>query len=125
MKESGANATKAHMENISLGALFLLDACKLADSVFGATRSTQHTIADATGDINKMAKHLRRTMVTVEKEDRAAEVAIDFDEPLSKGMQRMSKGWFEGFLSRTDTETDDVEDENEELDINYGLYDNV
>ena len=87
-----------------MGAFFLLDACKLADSVFGATRSTQHTITDATGDINNMAKHLRRTMVTVEKEGRAAE---DFDEPLSKGMQRMSKGWFEGFLSRTYTETED------------------
>ena len=99
--------------------------CKLADSVLGATRSTQHTIADATGDINKMAKHLRRTMVTVEKEDRAAEVVIDFDEQLSKGMQRMSKGWFEGFLSCADTETDDVEEENEELDINYMTMYNV
>lgn len=69
LKESGSNATKSHMENVSLSALFLLEACKLADSIFGVTHSSHHTIADATTDINKMVDHLRKSSVSTEKKD--------------------------------------------------------
>ena len=59
LRSCGSNATKAHMERVSLCALFLLEACKLTDSMFRATRSTHHTTTSAKGDIEKLVTHLR------------------------------------------------------------------
>ena len=58
LQSFGSNATKAHMERVSLCALFLLEACKLSDSMLGATRSTCHTATSAKGDIDKLVTRL-------------------------------------------------------------------
>lgn len=116
------------MENVSLSALFLLEACKLADSIFGVTHSSHHTIADATTDINKMVDHLRKSSVSTEKKDRAVP-SFSFSEPLSRGMDRIAQGWLSDFLLRTETEdtsdTTELENDTEELDINYELHDSM
>ena len=131
LKASGSNATKSHIEQVSLSALCLLNACKLADSMFGVSRCTQHTTADAANDISKMAEQLRKCMVTTEMVDWSIHDAVDFQEPLSKGMAKISQGWLQDFIQRTDTDDsndsdrDDFEIDREELDINYELYNNV
>ena len=69
LKASGSNATKSHIEQVSLSALCLLNACKLANSMFGVPRCTQHTTADAANDISKMVEQLHKCMDTTEMVD--------------------------------------------------------
>ena len=52
---SSANITVQHIKDVSLSGLFLLDAAKKADELFGVNKpSTRHTVRDAQGDITKM-----------------------------------------------------------------------
>ena len=56
---SSANITVQHIEDVSLSGLFLLDAAKKADELFGVHKpSTRHTVRDAQGDITKMCSYL-------------------------------------------------------------------
>ena len=70
LRSCGSIATKAHMERVSLCALFLLEACKLIDSMFGATRSTHHTTTSAKGDIEKLVTHLHDYLMVMEQPNR-------------------------------------------------------
>jgi len=59
IRSSGANITVQHIEDISLCGLFLMDAAKRADELFGVHKpSTRHTVRDAQGDINRMCSYL-------------------------------------------------------------------
>jgi hypothetical protein len=52
LRSSGANATKHHIEEVSLCTLFLMEAAKKADKEFGIPqRSARHATRDATADI--------------------------------------------------------------------------
>ena len=74
------------MERVSLCALFLLEACKLSDSMLGATRSTHHTTTSAKGDIEKLVTHLCDYSMVKEQPNRKEK--IEFDVPVSKGMKK-------------------------------------
>ena len=56
MKGGDGNVTENLAEEISLSALFLLEAAKKADNEFCTHRSTSHTIRDAKKDILSLAK---------------------------------------------------------------------
>ena len=56
---SSANITVQHIKDVSLSGLFLLDAAKKADELFGVNKpSTRHTVRDGQGDITKMCSYL-------------------------------------------------------------------
>ena len=55
LKSAGGNLTERHLEEVSLSALFLLDAAKKTDTAFGvAPRTTAHTVRDPSSDVSKM-----------------------------------------------------------------------
>ena len=126
LRSCGSNATKAHMERVSLCALFLLEACKLTDSMFGATRSTHYTTTSAKGDIEKLVTHLRDYLMVMEQPNRKEK--IEFDDPILKGMKKISQGWLSKFLSLGFTDESEssgeiVTEEGYELDMDYELFD--
>lgn len=57
MRSSGANVTQKHLEDVSMCGLFLLEACKKVDKMFGAECSGAHTTRDTGGDIKKIATY--------------------------------------------------------------------
>ena len=114
------------MERVSLCALFLLEACKLSDSMLGATRSTRHTATSAKSDIDKLVTRLCDYSMIKEQPNRRDN--IDFEDPISKGMKKISQGWLSKFLSQGEPSSTDslgttVTDESEELDMDYELFD--
>ena len=124
LRSCGSNATKAHMERVSLCALFLLEACKLTDSIFGTTRSTHHTTTSAKGDIEKLVAHLCDYLMVMEQPNRKEK--IEFDDPVLKGMKKISQGWLSKFLSLGFTDESESSGETVtgyELDMDYELFD--
>ncbi len=117
------------MERVSLCALFLLEACKLSDAMLGATRSTHHTATSAKGDIEKLITRLCDYSMIKEQPNRKDN--INFDDPISKGMKKISQGWLSKFLSpdfvdessSANTSGVLVADEIDELDMDYELFD--
>lgn len=105
------------MKRVSLSALFLLEACKLSNAMLGATRSTHHATTSAKSDIEKLVTRLRDK--------------INFDDPISKGMKKISQGWLSKFLSPNFAEESSSDnssgeiftDEIDELDMDYELFD--
>ena len=127
LRSCGSNATKTHMERVSLCAMFLLEACRLCDSMFGVSRSTYHAVANATEDINKLVTHLIQCCMIKEQPNR--EEIICFEDPVYRGMKKVSDGWLAKFLSSSFNEESDVvscaTDEDFELDVDYELYDYI
>lgn len=66
MRAGGGNITRTHAEEISLCALFLMDASKKVDRDFSVHRSTAHTVRDAQKDIQRLTGTLLRSEVTSE-----------------------------------------------------------
>ena len=52
MRGGGGNITKSHADDVSLCALFLMEASKKVDREFRCSQSTAHTVRDASRDIN-------------------------------------------------------------------------
>ena len=71
MRAGGGNVTKTQAEDVSLSALFLLDASKKVDCEFNAHRSTAHTVRDANKDILKLASTLLEKKIIDEMLDGA------------------------------------------------------
>lgn len=64
---SGANITDKHITDVSMCALFLLEAAKKCDKVFGVPpQSTAHTVRDAKSDIGMICQHLLDKEITKE-----------------------------------------------------------
>ena len=122
LRSSGANVTATHIEDVSLSALFLLEAAKKTDREFGVTpQSRRHTIRDSTKDIQKVAQHLIENTVTTEMPGR---VTPKFHHPTETGWKRLSNSdWLQGVLSRSLVEERENESERGEVDLDYELYD--
>ena len=120
LRSSGANATTTHIEEVSLSALFLLEAAKKTDREFGVTpQSQRHTVRDADQDIRKLAQHLLEKNVTAEVPDR---LTPKFIHPTEKGWEKLrSSNWLAGILSNTLVEEEETE--RGEVDLDYELYD--
>lgn len=58
LKSCGGNLTQKHAEEVSLCALFLMEALKKTDREFKCTQTTAHTTKDACKDIELLTAHL-------------------------------------------------------------------
>jgi len=129
LKGSGPNLTTSHMVDMSLCALFLLDASKRVDQQLKVqVKSSHHTTRDADKDITKMASYL-----VEEKAERevATRTGTTFEDPIKKGADKIGKGYIDKYLKRT-SQYDDSDDEeadadsavgrDEVLDLEYELY---
>ena len=101
VQAADANATKKHIEEISLCGMFLLEAGKKADQVFNVPpTSTSHTVCDATEDILTMTRDL---LVRAAVED-TDQLGSPFIDPTTRGMEdKAAKGWIESMLQSEGT----------------------
>lgn len=53
LKASGGNLTERHIEDVSMCALFLMEAAKKTDREFGCSQSSAHTTTDAESDVTR------------------------------------------------------------------------
>ena len=71
LRSSGANVTNKHISEVSMCALFLLEAAKRCDKVFTVPpKSTAHTVADSKSDIRKIRERLLERDITMENSTR-------------------------------------------------------
>ena len=98
LRSSGANVTTAHITEVSLAALFLLEAAKKTDREFGVTTQSQrHTVRDAAVDVQKIVQHLLEKSVTTETQGRHSP---KFIHPTNAGWVKMSSpNWLAAVLS--------------------------
>ena len=116
------------MEEVSLGALFLLDAAKKADKAFCVSLSGgKHTVREACRDIKKMTNHLQEKEVTTNLENRTSPV---FTNPDDAGLDKLTSTWLHEALFRTCIESDEdpssesTDEETEQnIDIHYEISD--
>ena len=123
MKGGGGNVIENHAEEISLSALFLLEAAKKADREFCTHRSTSHTIRDANKDILTLANHSRENTVTSTVSERNSP---NFHDPYDDGLKKVcTKPWVHQTLANVPVE-EDLEGDNTrsgEVDMDYELFD--
>lgn len=90
LRSSGANATDKHVVDVSMCALFLLEAAKKCDGVFAVTpKSTSHTVRDSKADIKKIQLHLLEKGIT--KEDTTTSNQDKFTDPTESGMATLTR----------------------------------
>lgn len=122
LRSSGANVTDKHITDVSMCALFLLEAAKKCDSVFGVTpQTTSHTVRDAKSDIKKIRQHLLDKEISEEVKDRTTTVFID---PTEAGLNTLTQGdWLQKQLQLKFDDTLQNEESYGEVDIDYELSD--
>lgn len=124
LRGSGANVTDKHITEISMCALFLLEAAKKCDEVFGVPpSSTAHTVRDSKSDIQKIRTTLLEKEVTTEKLSRKTPLFVD---PTKDGMATLTKGdWLQKQLAAKCEDYLQDEQRSGEVDIDYELADIV
>ena len=122
MRGGGGNVTQTHAEDVSLCALFLMDASKKVDREFKARQSTAHTVRDADGDINKLTTSLLEHAVTSANSERKSP---PFTDPTDAGHKKIATtSWVADTLLSTSTEDLQLEQNDIELaDLTYELSD--
>ena len=125
LRSSGANVTDKHISDISMCALFLLEAAKRCDRVFAVPpKCTAHTVADSKSDIRKIVQHLLERGITVEDVQRTTPA---FEDPTDSGLNKLTKSdWLHKHLQSSSC-GDALQGEGEyremETDIDYELFD--
>ena len=125
MRASGANVTERHIEDVSLCALFLMEAAKKADIEFELhPRSSKHTTSDAASDIRKVSLHLLENEVTSIKTGRTNPAFRDVTED---GFSKMSQAWLDHLLVPLPNVESTVDSEHQALqedilDLDYELH---
>lgn len=119
---TGANVTEKHITDISMCALFSLEAAKKCDAVFGVSqKSTSHTVRDSKADIHKIQHHLIEKEITKENTDRTSPAFID---PTVSGMDTLTKGdWLQKHLQSNVEDNLQGDQRQYELDLDYELFD--
>lgn len=125
MKSGGSNLTQQHAEDLSLCALFLMEASKRVAREFGVYRSKSHTTRDANKDVNNLLNYLLEKKVAHELPGRTS---IGFKDPTDDGLDKMcNTNWIKDTLSRTgcddNLEEEDTTFELTEADQDYELFD--
>ena len=120
LRSSGANVTSAHIAEVSLAALFLLEAAKKTDREFRVTPQLRtHTVRDAADDVEKITMHLTNKSVTSETQGREGP---QFVHPTQKGWEKLSNpDWLAAILSSSLVEEEQARRGDAELD--YELSD--
>lgn len=98
---------------MSLCGLFLLETSKRVDAELGvSSRSSRHTVRDAESDIHRMTSYLMEEKVArVTERDEPF-----FDNPFTKGAQKIAGGYIEKYLKGMAQDDNDSE---EEYDIGF------
>ena len=112
-----------HVEEVSLGALFLMQAARMTDRTFKVKPpSTTHTVRDSDNDVMKMVTHLREKEVHLVKSERLSPAFID---PSESGWKKISTTtWLKDTLARSlEVEQSDLQQQDEEVDLYYELAD--
>ena len=116
-----------HLEEVSLGALFLLDAAKKADKAFCVTPpGGKHTVREACRDIKTMTNHLLEKGVANNLENRSSP---EFTNPDDAGLDKLTSTWlheasFWTCIDDTDPSSESTDEENEQsVDIHYETAD--
>ena len=125
LRSAGGNLTQKHVENVSLCALFLMEASKKADKFFNVPPpTTAHTIRDSDKDVEKMVSHLLEAKVSTADRDWTSS---PFKDPVESGWAKLwTTDWLKNALARDLAEdTPDLEAREQELDIDYELADIV
>ena len=116
--------TQQHAEDLSLCALFLMDASKRVASEFGARRSKAHTTRDANKDIMTLLNSLLEKQVTQELHERTS---VAFKDPTDIGLDKLcNTNWIQDTLSKFecgDNLEEDTVDEITEYEQDYELFD--
>lgn len=123
LHSSGANRTDQHIIDVSMCALFLLEAAKKCDAVFGVpTQSTAHTVRESKADIKKMQQQLLEKKVTSEDLNRTGTRFVD---PTVSGLDTLTKGeWLKKQLHSIPENLHSDQQSRDELDnIDYELSD--
>lgn len=126
MRAGGSNVTKTHAEEISLSALFLLNASKRVDSEFNACKSGSHTVRDANTDIIKLTSMLLERNITSADVSRSSPHLVD---PTFLGHKKISTTtWVKDTLATINNldEALQMEERDEQLvDNDYELSDTL
>ena len=121
MRAGGGNITRTHAEEISLCALFLMDASKKVDCDFNVHHSTAHTVRDAQKDIQRLTGTFLQSKVTSEISGRDSP---PFTDPTMIGHKKIgTTSWVKDTLAKNSSEDLQIEDNHEHL--NYELSDIV
>ena len=103
-----------------------MEASKKADTEFGVTsRSTKHTIRDASADVRKMAMHLIEHKVIVQATGRTSPAFKDVTED---GFKKMSQPrWLKQVLTEAAALADDETEHplQGEIELGYEVHDVV
>lgn len=102
-----------------------MEAAKKADKEFGVpSRSTKHTIREASADIKNMAMHLINHKVTVQT---TGCTSSPFRDVTDDGFKKMSQSWLKQALTQAAAPPDDDQELTLQGDIqlDYELHDVV
>jgi len=121
MKASGSNLTKAHMVDVSLCGLFLLDAAWKVDVALKTPfHSGHHTTSNPSQDIQRMTTYLLEEKVTCDAQHKGPK----FDCPQQKGSNKMGEAFVRYVQGDDDDDdnTENISDEEDIVDIDYELF---
>lgn len=105
LKSCGGNLTQKHAEEVSLCALFLMEALKKTDREFKCTQTTAHTTKDACKDIELLTAHLLEHKVTSISSERTEPA---FEDPTETGMKKIcNTSWVKDTLSKLPAEEEE------------------
>ena len=112
LRSAGCSLTTRHVEDISLGVLFLFEAAKKTDRAFkSAPQSTAHSVRSAQDDINSMVGHMLSHSITTNRNTSTSCV-----DPTELGWQKLcTTSWLQDRLSAS------VQEEEGEVDVDHGV----
>ena len=121
LRSAGSTLTTRHVEDVSLGVLFLFEAAKKTDKAFkSAPQSTAHAIRSAQDDISKITGHLLAKHVTTVSAGRDAPAFVNQTQI---GWQKLSNtSWLQDRLAASVCEEEvEADTVNDVLDLDYEL----
>ena len=122
MRSRGANATRKHLEEVSLCAMFLLTFAKRVYRMLDV--SVLQTVRYSTSDMKKMISYLRNEGVTKEVFQPAQQQqSFSLENPSIAGMHKVSTGKLDPYLQgEIEMNPEEIGDDHL-VDIDYELYD--
>ena len=123
LHSGGGQLTTKHVEEVSLGVLFLMEAAKKTDVAFNVKApSTTHTVRESDNDVKRMVTHLTDKGVHMVDKERKSPAFID---PSENGWKKIgTTSWLKDTLSRSlEAENFDTSDLHLAEDVHYELTD--
>lgn len=126
LQSAGGHLSVKHVEEVSLGVLFLMQAAKKTDTAFKVKApSTTHTVRGSDNDVVKMATYLHENQVHLVKTERSSPGFVD---PTESGWKKISTTtWLKDTLTQS-LEVENLEPADNlqpdgEVDLYYELAD--